>query len=258
MRVVVADVDDGGLAETGGIVEGLGAEVLVVPTDVSEAAAVRELAERTVDRFGGVHVVCNNAGVFASGTCWEAPLEDYAWLLDVNVWGVVHGIRTFVPLMLAQAEGGHVVNTASMAALTSTPYAGVYTMTKHAVLALSECLHLELTFAGGRVGVSVLCPEAVATGIADAERSRPARRRALDVARSPEAALTDQAIRDAIAAGVDPALMAERVEGAIRERRFYVLSDDEWRRSCETRHEDIRLARNPTFSVPGAAPGEET
>jgi short-subunit dehydrogenase len=179
-------------------------------------------------------------------------------LLDVNVWGVVHGIRTFVPLMLAQAEGGHVVNTASMAALTSTPYAGIYTMTKHAVLALSECLHHELTFAGGGGGVSVLCPDAVATGIADAERNRPARGRPVDVARTPEAALTDQAIRDAIAAGVDPALMAERVEAAIREGRFYVLSDDDWRRACETRHEDIRLSRNPTFSVPGAGQGEET
>jgi NAD(P)-dependent dehydrogenase (short-subunit alcohol dehydrogenase family) len=259
MRVVVADVDEAGLAETVELVERAGAEALAVPTDVSEAAAVRHLADRTLDRFGAVHVVCNNAGVFASGTCWEAPLEDYAWLLDVNVWGVVHGIRTFVPLLLAQAEGGHVVNTASMAAVTSTPYAGVYTMTKHAVLALSESLYHELTFAGGRVGVSVLCPEAVATGIADAERNRPARRRPVDAARSPEAALTDQAIREAIAAGVDPALMAERVERAIREGRFYVLAeDDEWRRACDTRLEDIRLGRNPTFSVPGAARAEET
>jgi short-subunit dehydrogenase len=127
------------------------------------------------------------------------------------------------------------------------------------VLALSESLYHELTFAGARVGVSVLCPEAVATGIADAERNRPARRRPVDAARSPEAALTDQAIREAIAAGVDPALMAERVERAIREGRFYVLAeDDEWRRACDTRLEDIRLGRNPTFSVPGAARAEET
>ena len=258
MRVVGADVDDSGLAATLDLVRSAGADGLAVRCDVSEAADVRGLADRTLERFGAVHLVCNNAGVFASGTCWEASLEDYAWLLGVNVWGVVHGIRTFVPILLAQGDEGHVVNTASMAAITNSPYASVYTMTKHAVLGLSECLYHELALAGGRVGVSVLCPEAVATNIADAERARPARWRAPDAPRSPVAALTDQALREATAAGTDPAVMAERVERAIRERRFYVLAGGDWGRACETRLEDVRLGRNPTFAVPGALPSGGT
>jgi len=253
MHVVIADVDEAGLTETAAEVAGEGAQVLPVPTDVCEAAAVQALADRTLDRFGAVHVVCNNAGVFSSGTAWEAPLEDYEWLLGVNLWGVVHGIRAFVPLLLAQEDGGHVVNTASMAGLVSLPYASIYTMTKHAVLALSESLYHELALAGGRVGVSVLCPEAVATGIADAARARPPRWQPRDVPRSAAAEATDQALREATTAGVDPAVMAERVERAIRERRFYILSEDDWRRCCATRLEDIRLGRNPTFAVPEAA-----
>ena len=150
MRVVVADVERTPLDETAELVRAGGGDVLVVPTDVSDAAAVDALADATAARFGKVHVVCNNAGVFAGGTTWEASLAEYAWVLGVNVWGVIHGIRTFVPRLLAQREPGHVVNTASMAALTSGPYAGPYAMTKQAVLALSEarpCAHCRQTLA---------------------------------------------------------------------------------------------------------------
>jgi NAD(P)-dependent dehydrogenase (short-subunit alcohol dehydrogenase family) len=121
MKVVLADVEPGALADAAHALARAGAETLAVETDVSRAEQVEALARRTLDAFGAVHVVCNNAGVFAGGPCWEAPLADYEWLLGVNVWGVIHGIRSFVPILLEQGDEGHVVNTASMAAVTTLP-----------------------------------------------------------------------------------------------------------------------------------------
>ena len=250
MKVVLADVEERALAEATRELEARGVAVLAVPTDVTRASDVLRLATRTREAFGAVHVVCNNAGVFTGGTCWEAPVEDYEWLLGVNVWGVIHGIRTFVPLLLEQGEG-HVVNTASMAAVTTLPFTGIYHMTKHAVLALSECLHHELRARGAPVGVTVVCPEMVATHIDAAERNRPAALRR-EAAPSAERELVGKAISDAVKRGIPPAAIAERTIAAIREDRFYVLSDDDWRRMAATRCEDVLTGRNPTFSVPGA------
>jgi NAD(P)-dependent dehydrogenase (short-subunit alcohol dehydrogenase family) len=254
MKVVLADVERTALAQAARALEQAGCETLAVETDVSRAEQVEALARRTLDAFGAVHVVCNNAGVFTGGLCWEAPLADYQWLLGVNVWGVIHGIRSFVPILLEQGGEGHVVNTASMAALTTMPYAGIYHMTKHAVLALSECLHHELVLKGSQVRVSALCPELVATHIDAAERNRPAHLRAAPGAAGagPERALVEQAIADGVARGTPPQAIAERVLHAIREQRFYVLSDDAWRRSAEVRCEDLRLGRNPTLAPPVA------
>jgi len=249
MRVVLADVEADALERTTAALAARGVAARAVVTDVTRAASVRALADQTIEAFGAVHVVCNNAGVFAGGTCWEAPLEDYEWMLGVNVWGVVHGIRTFVPLLLAQGCEGHVVNTASMAAVTTGSHAGVYYMSKHAVLSLSETLHHELAMRGAKIGVSALCPELVATGFANSERNRPPdlRRRTPP---SAETQLVEQTLRDVTPLATPPAVVAERVVQAIRDNRFYVLSDDAWRRACETRLEDIRLGRNPTYVVP--------
>jgi NAD(P)-dependent dehydrogenase (short-subunit alcohol dehydrogenase family) len=248
MRVALADVEEGALADATRRLEAGGADAIGVPTDVASASDVERLARRAKQAFGGVHVVCNNAGVFAGGTCWEAPLEDYEWLLGVNVWGVVHGIRSFVPLLLEEEEG-HVVNTASMAAVTTLPFTGIYHMTKHAVLALSECLYHELRARGARVGVSVVCPEMVATRIDRADRNRPERLRGAG-GPSPESELVGRAIADAVDRGIPPEAIADRTLRAIREDRFYVLSDDDWRRIAEGRCEDVRLGRNPTLRVP--------
>ena len=248
MKVALADVEERALAEATRRLEAAGAAALGVPTDVTSATDVARLARRAKAEFGAVHVVCNNAGVFSGGTCWEAPLEDYEWLLGVNVWGVVHGIRTFVPLLLEEEEG-HVVNTASMAAVTTLPFTGIYHMTKHAVLALSECLYHELRARGARVGVSVVCPEMVATRIDAADRNRPERLRGA-AATTPESELVGRSIADAVKRGIAPEQIADRTLRAIREDLFYVLSDDDWRRIAHGRCEDIRLARNPTLRVP--------
>jgi NAD(P)-dependent dehydrogenase (short-subunit alcohol dehydrogenase family) len=250
MKVVLADVERDALEGAAAALARQGIETLAVPTDVSRADDVQALARRTLDALGAVHVVCNNAGVFASGPCWEAPLEDYEWLLNVNLWGVIHGIRTFVPILLEQDTEAHVVNTASMAATISTPYSAIYNLTKHAVLSLSESLYLELSVRQPKIGVSALCPEIVATGIDRAERNRPARLRPSTVRSSPERDMVEASLRQHLPHGTPPAVIAERVLRAIRERRFYVLAEDAWREACETRLEDIRLARNPTFVAP--------
>jgi len=251
MKVVLADVEPEALAKTAREIGATGVEVLAVGTDVTKQSSVDSLAEQTLARFGGVHLVCNNAGVFAGGLCWSQPLADYEWVLGVNMWGVIHGIRTFVPIMLERGEEGHVVNTASMAAVTANPYAAAYHMSKHAVLALSEVLYHELRGTGAKIGVSALCPEAVATNIDASERNRPAGLRAQDGAPTPDVALVNAAIRSAVAGGIPTQVIADRVLRAVQENRFYILSDGEaWRRACETRLEDIRLARNPTFAPP--------
>jgi NAD(P)-dependent dehydrogenase (short-subunit alcohol dehydrogenase family) len=219
-----------------------------------QADALRALAERTLDEFGAVHILCNNAGVFAGGLSWEAPLSDYEWVLGVNVWGVLHGIRAFVPTMLEQDTACHIVNTASMAGVTTAPLAGAYYMSKHAVLSLSETLYHELGQRGSKIGVSALCPELISTGIGRAGRNRPEHlQRKEGEGDSPETAAVEGAINTMIDAhGAPPDLMAERVVQAIRADRFYILSDegDGWRTACNTRLEDIRLARNPSLVVP--------
>jgi NAD(P)-dependent dehydrogenase (short-subunit alcohol dehydrogenase family) len=249
MKVVLADVEAGALQEAAQELEKSGVEALPVVTDVSQAEQVQALADQTLAAFGKVHVVCNNAGVMIGGLSWEAPLEDYEWVTGVNLWGVIHGIRTFVPILLEQDEPGYVINTASMAALTSMPYTGIYFMTKHAVLSLSETLYHELTLRGAKVGVSVVCPEVVATGIDRSERNRPDVLRSAQQ-RSAEGKTVEAALSKGVESGVPPDWIADRAVESMAEGRFYVLAEDGWRRTAETRLEDIRLARNPTFAPP--------
>lgn len=256
MRVVLADVEEPALREAAREIEQRGARCLAVPTDVTDAGAVETLARRTLDAFGAVHLVCNNAGVFAGGPAWRTSPADWEWVLAVNLLGVVHGVRAFVPRLLEQGEG-HVVNTASMAALTAAPLCSPYVASKHAVLALSECLYHELDATA--VGVSVLCPEAVATRIGDSARNRPsgAGSRVGDpVAPSPEATLVESALREATRAGTDPDAVAGRVVDAVREGRFWVLpeADDPWWRAALARLDDVRARREPVLGVPGAEP----
>ncbi len=253
MRVVLADVEADALRAVVGELEAGGGDAIGVVTDVSQADSVSDLAERALDAFGAVHVVCNNAGVFAGGQSWAQPVSDYEWVIGVNLWGVIHGIRTFVPILLEQGQGGHVVNTASMAGLTNAPLSGAYHLSKHAVVALSETLYLELQGREPAVGVSVLCPELIRTGIGRSGRNRPPHLKRDDEGEAPpERTLVETAIESAVGQGIDPMVMAERVEQGIRDERFWLMPDagDPWVTACETRLEDIRLRRNPTFATP--------
>ena len=174
MQVALADIETGALEETRKELEADGVAAGSFACDVSQADAVQQLAEDVREAFGKVHVVCNNAGVFVGGTTWGTPVNDYEWILNVNVWGIIHGIRTFVPILLEQDEPAHVVNTASMAGLTTGPLTAAYFMSKHAAVALSESLYHDLAAREGcPVGVSVVCPELVNTRIFQAGRNRP-------------------------------------------------------------------------------------
>jgi NAD(P)-dependent dehydrogenase (short-subunit alcohol dehydrogenase family) len=248
MNIVLADIEQAALDAAVVELEGLGANCLGFVTDVSSAEQVQALADKALERFGAIHIACNNAGVFTGGLLWEESLADYEWLMDVNIRGVVNGIRSFIPIMSAQDCECHLVNTASMAALTAMPYSGIYHMTKHAVLAMSESLYHELSFHAPNIGVSVLCPEAINTGIAASERNRPAAYG--EVVETGERELVMTALADSTAAGIGPEVMAQRVLDGIREGRFYLISDEEWRQAANTRLDDIREGRNPTFAPP--------
>ena len=173
MKAVLADVEVDALAKAEAGLKASGATVLAVPTDVSQARSVAALAQKTLEAFGAVHLLCNNAGVGSEAAIWESTLEEWEWVMGVNLWGVIHGVRAFVPIMLAQDTECHIVNTASMAGLISGPGLGAYKVTKHAVVSLSETLHHELAERAAKVRVSVLCPGFVNTRIMESARNRP-------------------------------------------------------------------------------------
>ncbi len=247
MKVVLADIEQGALAETESEMKAKGATVVVVPTDVSKAGDVEALAEKTIDAFGAVHVLCNNAGVGPpAGPLWERTAADWQWVLGVNLWGVIHGIRVFVPIMRAQDSEGHIVNTASLFGLVSIPWTGIYNVTKHAIVTLSETLHHEFTLTGSKLKVSVLCPEAVNTRLIDSDRNRPAE--LLNPARetSPQSVMIERAFREFLATGLAPEQVADHVFNAIRDEKFYIMTHPETKDRVRARMEDILEERNPT------------
>jgi NAD(P)-dependent dehydrogenase (short-subunit alcohol dehydrogenase family) len=253
MKVVLADIEEPALVKAEGEMKAQGASVLAVPTDVSKAAQVEALARTTIGHFGAVHVLCNNAGVGGTfGPSWERTLAEWEWVLGVNLWGVIHGTHTFLPIMLEQGSEGHVVNTASMAGLVSLPGLSSYGITKHGIVALSEALHHELTLSGAHVKVSVACPGWVQTRLGDSERNRPLELRPEPDAppQSPLWGALEQRIRELIVAGLAPARVAECVLDAIRNERFYVLTHPEWNDLIRSRMSEIVEERNPTFSPP--------
>jgi NAD(P)-dependent dehydrogenase (short-subunit alcohol dehydrogenase family) len=259
MKVAIADVEAGALRETRNALTADGIEAAAFVCDVSQADAVYKLAEDVRAAFGGVHVVCNNAGVFCGGTSWGTSLNDYEWILKVNVWGVIHGIRTFVPILLQQNEPAHVVNTASMAGLTSGPLTAAYFMSKHAVVSLSESLYHELAARENcPVGVSVVCPELVNTRIFHAERNRPPHlKRDAHEDLPEETVQVESGVSNIASLGVDPRVLAQRTLAAIREKRFWVLppEGDPWRVAARLRHEGIDHATNPVLGGPVSGEG---
>jgi len=235
MKIVLADVEEKALSETREALAAGGAQVLAVPTDVSRAEQVDELARRTFDAFGTAHVVCNNAGVSVAGPAWQPSEADWAWVLGVNLWGVIHGIRAFVPRLVSQGEG-HVVNTASIAGLISAPGMGPYCATKHAVVALSECLFHDLAIAtSGKVKVSVLCPAWVNTRIAESDRNRPASAPRRERERTSHEQRMEGLVRAAVAGGIPPHVVAEKVLAAIVGERFWILTHSKTKKGVERR-----------------------
>jgi NAD(P)-dependent dehydrogenase (short-subunit alcohol dehydrogenase family) len=254
MKVVLSDIERPALERTCAALRATGAEVLAVATDVSRPEQVEQLAEQTLRAYGAVHVLCNNAGVGTggSGPSWTSSLKDWQWILGVNLMGVVHGIRTFLPIMVQQDTEAHIVNTASLAGLVPSPMT-LYCTTKFAVVGLSECMHLELTRGGFKPRISVLCPGWVNTNILDSQRNRPA-----ELANDAPAPVSpvDAVVRDwvgeQVRSGLTPRAVGEQVLAAIRDERFYILTHPDEIPAVEQRMQDIVRGNNPTpLPIPG-------
>lgn len=252
MNVVMADVQPDALELSTHEIEGLGAQVLPYRLDVSQPEQVQALAEATKARFGAPHFVFNNAGVGSGGLVWENSLKDWQWVLGVNLWGVVNGVRSFTPMMLEAASAdpayqGHIVNTASMAGLLNPPNMGIYNVSKHAVVALSETLYQDLALVSEQVHAHVLCPYFVPTGIHASHRNRPDEMKDAG-ARPTRSQLIAQAMSEkAVTSGkVTAADVAAQVFAAMSENRFYIYSHPKALGNVQTRLEDVVQGRNPT------------
>lgn len=248
--VVLADVDQVALDAAAIEVAAHGVETLAVVTDVSKAEQIEALAAATMERFGAVHIVCNNAGVGGGGDPWVGPIETWEWVMGVNFWGVVYGVRTFLP-HIVMSGGGHIVNTASMAGLYPLA-AAPYDASKHAVVALTENLYATLQSAGMPIGVSCLCPGWVKTGIAESDRNWPD-----ELGARPERTAAGEVslnyLRRAIDEGMQPGAVADLVVDAVRSDRYWILPHPEWLEIAMERFHSIGEGTNP--SRPEEFPG---
>ncbi len=249
MKVVLSDVEKGPLSKAEEDIRSEGGVVLSVLTDVSKADDIERLAKKTLDTFGGVHVLFNNAGVSSNlDYVWKSTLRDWQWVLGVNLYGVVNGIRTFVPIMLGQDVQCHIVNTSSEAGITAGPALGAYKVSKHGVFSLSETLYHELTRIKSKINVSVLCPGPTRTGIMESDRNRD------DILLNdsdeedlnPYVEKAEQALRSDIETGKFPSEIAEIVLNAIRDEKFYIFTHESTMNNIRLRMEDILNGRNPS------------
>jgi len=249
MNVVMADIEAGALATQSERLRRDGATVLPIRVDVSQPGDVERLADETYAAFGAAHVVCNNAGVAVIGAVHEHTLADWQWVINVNLWGVIHGVRVFLPRMLAGGDEGHFVNTASMAGLTTAPFMSVYDVTKHGVVALSESMYKELTLSGAPIGVSVVCPGLIETNIMRSSRNRP-EGLAEEGKAGPMAQAFGQSLSDRLAGGYPPSEVANQVVAGIREGRFYIVpAQPDVKSNIAVRVNDLLELRNPTLRV---------
>jgi len=247
MKVVLADIEAEALSQAEKELKSSGANVISVLTDVSKFEDVEALAQKTLDTFGEVHLLCNNAGVGAGGLIWENTMSDWKWVMGVNLWGVIHGIRTFIPIMLKQDNECHVVNTASLAGILSDEVgAGIYTVTKHGVVALSEILIRELALVMSKIKVSVLCPGFVKTKIFDSERNRPAElyKDPSEIIPHPEFEQLGELYLQLFEAGITSDKAGDIIFQAINDDVFYILTDTSlfYKRMVKKRMEGILQA----------------
>jgi NAD(P)-dependent dehydrogenase (short-subunit alcohol dehydrogenase family) len=251
MKVVLADVEERSLAQAAREMEEAGATVLPVRTDVSRAEDVQALAQKTLSAFGGVHLLCNNAGVAVHGMLWGSSIKDWQWVMGVNLFGVIHGVHTFVPIMLEQGAEGHIVNTASVAGLLPVHLSmATYAISKHAVVGVSEQLYLELAQRKAKIGVSVLCPSSVNTRLGDAARNRP------EQLKDEIAQERDEFIRAAwereehgLDKGAAPEQVAEAAFQGIRDEQLYILPHHGLLPLIKARFEGILEQRNPDVEL---------
>ncbi|MBL0212228.1 MAG: SDR family NAD(P)-dependent oxidoreductase [Holophagaceae bacterium] len=247
MKLVLADINADSLAITVAELEGQGAEAIGIPADVSNFDEVEALANAAFTRFHRVHLLVNNAGVALCKPAWAVSVEDWDWVLGVNLHGVIHGLQAFVPRMISDGEEGRIINTSSAAGLLATPGFAAYSVSKHGVVALSEVLHHDLALRESRLKVSVLCPAWVKTRIAQSERNREDAERSDLKTFDPVSMKIAAAVLQATASGIEPDRVAEAVFEAIASDRFYILTHPDTKAGVRVRMEDILQGRNPTL-----------
>ena len=255
INVVMVDIEEQALHKAIATINQTKATLTPMVADVSNAEQMADLAQTVSDKHAPVQFLFNNAGVFCGGASWESTLAEYKWLMDVNVWGVIHGIHFFVPQMIATGLPGYIVNTASMAALTALPFSSVYNMTKHAVFGLAESLYHELSINAPQLKTSVLCPELVATSLGFSERNRPTSlSNSGDITDSEASRLTLDSLRTGTAdKGISPTMIAERVMACIEKEQFYILADDGsngWHHAAKERFNAVFSGAQPPLIVP--------
>jgi len=253
MKLTLVDIELGPLEQAAAELEDAGTEVLTQRVDVADAGQMDALAATVLDHFGAVHLVCNNAGVASGGPMWELSTADWEFVLRVNLWGVIHGVRVFTKHLIAQDEG-HIVNTASLAGLISVPGLGPYNVTKHGVVTLSETLHGELAALGSKVGVSVLCPGFVSTRLWESERNRPEELQDPDPRGTEQEREEGRALLRALIEGSMPAEnVADQVLDAVLNERFYILTHENTGSAVEKRMQRILRNENPVPPEEGPA-----
>lgn len=249
MKIVLADVERTALNKARDEMASEGADVTAVQADVSDAAEVQALAQATVDAYGTAHIVCNNAGVGITGDSWDISLEDWDWVLGVNLWGVIYGVKYFVPIMLENGEPGHIVNTSSMAGVTTGAGMAPYNVSKHGVVALSEAMYHELQRAGSKVGVSVLCPGWVATRINESDRNRPHGQ--IDEEELDDASKQFHSqVSAALQRGLSPESVADLVLESIVKNRFYIFPHPHWKNMIQARFDSMFNDKSPMIVPP--------
>ena len=250
MKIVIADVQHDALDTTRAELEGMGAAVLAMRCDVRKGEQVQALADATMEKFGSVHLVFNNAGVGSGGLIWENTEADWEWVLGVNLWGVIHGVRIFTPLMLAASlrepgYEGHIVNTASMAGLLNAPTMGVYNVSKHAVVSLSETLYHDLQLVDAPIGASVLCPYFVPTGISMSHRNRPEDVKMTTGPTASQLAAQAMMVKAVESGKVSATDVARMTFDAIGAGQFYIYSHPQALGNVAERMDEIVHQRNP-------------
>jgi NAD(P)-dependent dehydrogenase (short-subunit alcohol dehydrogenase family) len=241
MKVVLAGINHDTLDRANEALRSIGATTLCVQADVSKLGDIKALADKTLETFGAVHLLVNNAGVGAGGSPWESTMADWRWVMDVNLWGVIYGLQVFVPIMMAQDTEGHIVNTSSIAGLLPFHPSAPYQVTKHAVVALTENLHYSLAQQNAKIKTSVLCPGWVKTLILDSERNRPPELQndLSDESISPEQEALFESFQQAVETGMSIQEVADHVFQGIRDERLFILTHPDWNTSIQSRMEGI-------------------
>nr|WP_315483864.1 SDR family NAD(P)-dependent oxidoreductase [uncultured Undibacterium sp.] len=247
MRLVLADISDALLNSTVQELRANGTEVIGVVTDVAKESDIQTLADQAYAQFGHVHLLVNNAGVAFAKSAWETTAKDWEWIMGINLYGITHALRIFIPRMLESDEVAHIVNTASVAGLIAEPALAAYNVSKFGVVALSESLHHDLSLRKSKIGVSVLCPSWVKTRIIDAERNRKTEDRIQADQLEKVSQKTGAAINNAVEAGISPQQVASDVITAVKANTFYILTHPETKAAVAIRSEDILQGRPPTL-----------